>query len=39
MTQRRFRSYYICRGVKPLNAPGEAANSDDSDAAYRIAAE
>ena len=39
MTQRLFRSYYICCGMKPLSAPGQAANSNDSDAAYRIAAE
>ena len=39
MTERRFMSYYICRGVKSLSRPGSAANSDDSDAAYRIAAE
>jgi ubiquinone/menaquinone biosynthesis C-methylase UbiE len=39
MTQRLFRSYYICCGVKPVRASGEAANSNDSDAAYRIAAE
>jgi ubiquinone/menaquinone biosynthesis C-methylase UbiE len=39
MTQRRFRSYYICCGMKPESAPGQAANSNDSDAAYRIAAE
>jgi ubiquinone/menaquinone biosynthesis C-methylase UbiE len=39
MTQRLFRSYYICCGVKPVSAPGQAANGNDSDAAYRIAAE
>jgi len=39
MTQRLFRSYYICCGVKPVQAPSEAANSDERDAAYRIAAE
>jgi ubiquinone/menaquinone biosynthesis C-methylase UbiE len=39
MTERRFMSYYICRGVKSLSRPSSAANSDDGDAAYRIAAE
>jgi ubiquinone/menaquinone biosynthesis C-methylase UbiE len=42
MTQRLLQSYYICCGVKPVSASSEAANnddSDDSDAAYRIAAE
>jgi hypothetical protein len=40
MTERRFMSYYICRGVKPGGQPSSTANSDDSDAAaYRIAAE
>jgi ubiquinone/menaquinone biosynthesis C-methylase UbiE len=39
MTQRRFMSYYICRGVKPAGRPSSAANRDDDDAAYRIAAE
>jgi demethylmenaquinone methyltransferase/2-methoxy-6-polyprenyl-1,4-benzoquinol methylase len=39
MTQRLFRSYYICCGVKPLSASGSAAGGNDSDAAYRIAAE
>jgi ubiquinone/menaquinone biosynthesis C-methylase UbiE len=39
MTQRLFRSYYICCGVKPLSAAGTAASSDDGNAAYRIAAE
>ena len=39
MTQRLFQSYYICCGVKPMNAPNKAANTDDCGAAYRIAAE
>ena len=39
MTERRFMSYYICRGVKSLSRQSSAANSDDGDAAYRIAAE
>lgn len=39
MTQRLFRSYYICCGVKSLSAPSAAVDSNDSDAAYRIAAE
>jgi hypothetical protein len=39
MSERRFMSYYICRGVKPAARPSTATNSDDSDAAYRIAAE
>lgn len=39
MTERRFMSYYICRGVKPGGRPSSAMNDDDGDAAYRIAAE
>jgi ubiquinone/menaquinone biosynthesis C-methylase UbiE len=39
MSERRFMSYYICRGVKPAARPSSATNSDDRDAAYRIAAE
>jgi demethylmenaquinone methyltransferase/2-methoxy-6-polyprenyl-1,4-benzoquinol methylase len=39
MTQRLFRSYYICCGVKPVGSSDSAANNDDGDAAYRIAAE
>jgi ubiquinone/menaquinone biosynthesis C-methylase UbiE len=39
MTERLLRSYYICCGVKPMSAASDAPNSDDADAAYRIAAE
>jgi hypothetical protein len=37
MTQRRFMSYYICRGVKPGGRRGRGANNR-SDAACQIAA-
>jgi ubiquinone/menaquinone biosynthesis C-methylase UbiE len=37
MTQRLFQSYYVCCGIKP--GLDNAALGDDSDAAYRIAAE